>query len=82
MKSIEEVFMVKMRDKIELQIFEPLTIGYDVFVTLVSVGTESEALRILPAFRTYQTPVSEAVSLPNNTVLCVLDIQIGIIRIS
>jgi hypothetical protein len=50
MKSIEEVFLVKMRDKIELQIFEPLTISYDVFVILVSVGTESEALRILPAF--------------------------------
>ena len=44
MKSIEEVFLVKMRDKVELQIFESLTISYDVIVILVSVGTESEAL--------------------------------------
>ncbi|MGB7961308.1 MAG: hypothetical protein WCF46_15580 [Nitrososphaeraceae archaeon] len=44
MKSIEEVFLVKMRDKVELQIFEPLTISYDVTVILVSVGTECEAL--------------------------------------
>jgi hypothetical protein len=51
-------------------------------VILVSVGTESEALRILPAFWTYQTLVSEAMSLSNNTALCVLDIQIGIIRTS
>lgn len=44
MKSIEEVFLVKMRDKVELQIFQSLTISYDVIAILVSVGTESEAL--------------------------------------
>ena len=44
MKSIEEVFLVKMRDKVEFQILEPLTISYDVTVILVSVGTECEVL--------------------------------------